>query len=303
MKTSGLVPAAYTPFAADGSLRLEAIDALAKLYDESQIAAVFVCGTTGESLSLTIEERMAVTERWMQAAQGRWPVIVHVGGNSLKECRQLAAHAEQHQAAAISAMAPCYFKPPLPELLEFCQQVAAAAPKTPFYFYHIPVMTGVEIDAVALLRNGVERIPTLAGIKFTSRDLATFQECLATDDGRFDVLYGHDEMLLSALVLGATGAIGSTYNYAAPVYHRLLGAFATGDLEAARHHQRQSVALVRVLLRYGVVAAGKVIMAMLGVDCGPVRSPLANLDAPQKRALFEELQSLDVFPRPLVAPD
>ena len=107
--------------------------------------------------------------------------------------------------------------------------------------------------------------------------------------------------VLSALALGATGAIGSTYNYAAPLYHRLLEAFAAGDLEAARHHQRQSVALVRILLRYGVVAAGKAIMAMLGIDCGPVRSPLADLNAGQRRSLCEELRPLDCFPRKLQA--
>src|SRR5438067_649712 len=92
----------------------------------------------------------------------------------------------------------------------------------------------VEKHAALLLG---DRIPNLAGLKFTNSDLATFQRLLRLRDGRFDVVWGFDEYLLAALALGAEGAVGSTYNFAAPLYHRIIAALAKGDLAAARAEQ------------------------------------------------------------------
>src|SRR5690606_4620275 len=99
----------------------------------------------------------------------------------------------------------------------------------------------VTFPTATMLASARRTIPTLVGLKFTSYDLMTFQECLAIDGGALDCLYGHDELLLPALALGAQGAIGSTYNIAAPVYLRIMQAFAAGDWERARHEQLTAV--------------------------------------------------------------
>src|SRR3954469_8189210 len=120
-------------------------------------------------------------------------------------------------------MAPFFFRPgTVQELVDFMAQVAAAAPALPFYYYHIPSMTGVHIPAAEFLRAAADRIPNLAGVKFTFENLMDYAECVRFSGGRFDVLFGRDEMLLAGLSLGAHGAIGSTYNFAAPVYHRII---------------------------------------------------------------------------------
>jgi N-acetylneuraminate lyase len=242
-------------------------------------------------------------------------VVVHVGSHSLPDARELAAHAQEIGAAAVSALAPGYFKPAgVDDLVDFCAAVAAAAPKLPFYYYHIPSMTGVTLSAADVLRRGAARIPTLAGVKFTHNDLMMLQECLAVvgvgggnrnggvGDGRPDVVYGSDETLLAGLAFGLGGAVGSTYNYAAPVYHELMKAFAAGDLSAARRAQAKSVALVRVLMDFGVARTGKAIMEMIGVDCGPVRAPLRPLGLEERYAVYDRLKPLDIFPRPLRRP-
>ena len=106
---------------------------------------------------------------------------------------------------------------------------------------------------------------------------------MALDDGRFEVLFGKDEILLAALSLGVRGAVGSTYNFMTPLYQRVIHAFDAGDMPLARREQMRTVELVRALLRFGpsFMAAGKAVMSRLGIDCGPVRSPLRPLTAEQ----------------------
>jgi N-acetylneuraminate lyase len=117
-----------------------------------------------------------------------------------------------------------------------------------------------------------------------------------------DFLFGSDEMLLAALSLSANGAIGSTYNYAAPLYHELIRYYDEGNMEKARELQQRSVSLVQILVHHGVMASGKAIMKMIGVDCGPVRPPLNNLTRDGEKALYEDIARLDLFARTLIPP-
>src|SRR5262249_48367128 len=157
---------------------------------------------------------------------------------------------------------------------ECCRDVAGAAPKTAFYFYDIPVLTGVTFPVADWIEAAEERIPILAGVKFTNPDLMTFQRLLRAGGGRFDVLFGMDEQLLAAVVLGGRGAVGSGYNFAAPLFHRLLDAVKRGDYDAARAEQFRAVELIAVMFRVGYLPAAKELMRMRGLDLGPVRLPL-----------------------------
>ncbi len=297
---TGLVAAPHTPFTPDGELLLSSIEKQAALLIEGGVSAAFVCGTTGEGLSLTSAERMQQVERWVDAAPPSLPVIVHIGHTSAREARALAAHAQSAGAAACSALAPFFFKPAgVAELLDFSAYVAAGAPALPFYFYHLPSMTGVCPSIIEYLQAARDRIPNFAGIKYTHNDLMEFQQCLALAGPDLDVLFGRDEILLAALTAGARGAIGSTYNFAAPLYRRLITAFSNGDLPTARALQAEAVQIVEIMRRYGEIAVGKAIMTLSGVPCGPVRAPLTNLTPERMHALRHDLEGLHVFTRTL----
>ena len=284
---TGLIPATHSPFHADGRLNVEAVDQQAALLRESGITSVFIGGTTGECASLSVAERKTLTERWMEVGKGTMRVAVHVGSNCQGDAIELASHARQSGAAAVAVMAPSYFKPATVEdLVAFCAPIAAEADPLPFYFYDIPGMTGVRLPMSTFLREAKFRIPTLRGLKFSNNDLVELQECVRLDDGAFDVMFGSDECLLAGLALGIGGAVGSTYNFAAPVYQRIQAAFDKGDLATARAEQAKSIALVKTLGEYGFLPASKALMAMLGVDCGPVRSPLRNLTKPERETLW-----------------
>ena len=296
-RLQGLVAATHTPFQSDGSLNLAIVEPQAAHLLRNGITTAFICGTTGESQSLTLDERRALTQRWCEVARGTaLKVVVHVGSNCLADSRALAAQAETLSAISISAFAPSYFKPrDLGTLIACCADIAAAAPNTPFYFYDIPVFTGVALSMPDFLEQAPVRIPTLAGLKFTNPDLMAYQRCLRAGDGRFDVPYGTDEWLLAALALGARGAVGSTYNFAAPIYHRLMKAFAAGDLATARQEQFRSVQLIHLLARHGFMGAAKATMALVGVDVGPARLPNGSLTAEQTKLLRGELETLGFF--------
>ncbi len=301
---SGIIPAAHTPLDSAGSLDLEVIDRQAELFVESGIRSVFIGGTTGEFASLSLDERMKLAERWCQAAGGSLKVAVHVGHNCLPEAVTLAAHARRSGATAVAAMAPSYFKPAtIDDLVDFCVPIAAEADPLPFYFYDIPGMTGVRLRMSDFLFRARFRIPTLRGLKYSNDDLLELQECVRLDNGAFDVLFGSDECMLAGLCLGIRGAVGSTYNFAAPVYQALMRAFDRHDLETARKLQGRSIDLIKTLGEFGFLAASKCVMSMLGVDCGPVRPPVRNLTPEQRITLWERLSSLDVFPRPLQRPE
>ncbi len=293
----GLVAAPFTPFGKNGKIDFATIEKLASSLIANKVVGAFVCGTTGEGVSMTVTERMRVAERWQTSAGKKLKVIVHVGHTSLGDSRALAAHALKIGASAIGCMAPYCFKPSNAEdLVAFCAEIASAAPDLPFYYYHIPSVTGVTVPAFDFLRTAADRIPNLAGIKFTHENLMDFAACVRFEGGRFDALYGRDEMLLAGLAMGAQGAIGSTYNYAAPIYQRILSAFSRGDLTMAQDAQDRANAMIAVLIRYGgMPPAGKAFMKTIGLDCGTSRLPLRPLTDAQTEALRAEAETVGFF--------
>jgi len=300
MKTrlNGLIAAPFTAMNADGSLNLTLIERQAAALAESGVSGAFICGTTGEGPSLTTDERLQVAEQWMAVAPRALRVIVHVGHPSVAESRRLAAHAERIKACAFATIGPIFFRATnLEQLVDFCAQVASGAPGLPFYYYHMPAMTGADFPMCDFLQLASPRIPNLAGIKFTHENLMDYSRCLNLNEGRFNILFGRDEILLAALALGATGAVGSTYNYMAPLYHQVIKAFKAGDLETARRFQTQAIEIIAVMSRRGGLVAGKAMMKMAGMDCGPVRAPLQNLSPETLGLLTRELERVG-FPLP-----
>ena len=293
----GLVAATHTPFGSNGELNLDAIEPQAAHLSRSGVKSVFIGGSTGESHSLTVVERLSLAKRWSEVVRGTdLQLIVHVGSNCLQDACSLASQAESLGAKAISALSPSYFKPrSLDTLIDCCTSIASSAAETPFYFYDIPVLTGVQFSMPDFLERAKPKVPSLTGIKFTNPDLMAYQKCLHAKEAGFDIPWGVDEYLLAALSLGAKGAVGSSYNFAGPLYNRLIAAFESGDLAVARAEQYRSVQLIELLASYGYMAAAKATMGFLGVDVGQPRLPNAAISDEQKKSLRDGLDKLGFF--------
>src|SRR6266576_325362 len=152
-RLTGLIAAPFTAMHADGSLNLDMIQRQARALAEGRVSGAFICGTTGEGLSLTTGERLQVAEQWMAVAPQPLRVIVHVGHQSVSESRTLAAHAEKIKASAFATIGPTFFRATnLEQLVDFCAQVAAGAPGLPFYYYHLPGMTGADLPMFDFLK-------------------------------------------------------------------------------------------------------------------------------------------------------
>lgn len=295
-KIEGLIAAAFTPFYEDGSIKKDMIPSLVDKLVEDGIKGIFVCGSNGEGPNMTIEERKLVAEEFVKAAAGRLLIIVHVGHSSIADAKSLAVHAAEIGADAFSAVAAFYFKPSSVHNLVSCMaEIAAVAPELPFYYYHIPHLTGVGMDMMEFLKLADGLIPNLAGIKYTATTLQEYQACLNFEKGRYDILYGVDEVLLPALAVGAKGAIGSTYTFAAPLYQATVESFRKGDMKAARESHAYMVEVIRVLLKYPPIPGQKAIMKMLGWDLGPCRLPLTTLSQESYDEFYRQLDELGFF--------
>ena len=292
----GLVAATFTPFHADGSVNLPRIKPVVDAVIAQGASGLYVCGSTGEGPLLSTEERLLVAEAMVRATAGRVPVVIQVGHNSIAEARDFAVHAQRIGANAISATPPGYFKPSsLDNLVACIAHIASGAPRLPFYYYNIPELSGVRYDMEEFLRLGGARIPTLHGIKFSDPALHDMQACIEFSDRRYDILFGVDQMLLGGLVFGARGAVGSTYNFAAPAYLRIIAAFERGDLAEARRLQLLAAKMVRVIVGIGGRGGLKATMALIGVDCGRNRLPNDSCTPLQRRQIKDGLTALGFF--------
>lgn len=294
-----LLTAVFTPFTAAGELDL---DTVAKQADDLVAwgsAAAYVGGTAGEGASLSTEERRALVERWCEVAAGRLDVIVHVGHSSLVEARGLAAHAEAAGVKAISAVAPYFHRPDTVDaLVDSCAAIADAAPTLPFTYYHIPSMTGVSLRASDVLLAARERIPTFAGVKFAHNDMVDLQRCLHLAGDDHEVFVGVAKLVLAAWQWGARAAIGSVYNFAGPLFRRMLDHAARDELADARECQLLAQQVIDAAARYGGELAGfKALGSLSGVDCGRCRPPLVSPGPEQVAALHAEVTALGFLGR------
>lgn len=295
LNLTGLNAAPFTPFKTNGSLALDTIEKMAKVLVSNGVSGAFINGSTGECASLSFEERKILMTEW-----GKQDVtlkkVAMLGGNSTVEMRELMQHAADSGMDGVSILSPYYFKPKdAGRLVDFCAEVASAVPTLPFYFYHIPGLSGGFLSMVDFLRKAQGKIPNLLGIKYSYSDLFDFQLCTQFDDGKYQMLWGTDEALLSGLVAGAQGAVGSTYNYASPLYVKLLDAYEQGNIPEAKALQSKAVSMVNILIKYGGGEAGKAFMKLIGVDCGPCRLPLQGVSGQDILKMENELKAIDFF--------
>ncbi|CAL8308914.1 unnamed protein product [Lota lota] len=276
---TGLVTATFTPLTSEGELNLSVIGPYVDyLIKDQGVRNIFVNGTTGEGMSFSVEERKRVAEEWCLRAKNKMDnVIVHVGCLSLKDSKDLANHAVTVGANGIGVISPSFFKPKTADALRsYLKEVASAAPTLPFYYYHLPSYTGVNLLASDVCKGLETVIPTFSGVKFSGTDLMDFGQCVKYSQPNQSLFFGVDEQLLAALAFGANGAVGSLFNYLGSHFNKLLIAFAQGDLVRARTLQFKVQDLLAFASKYGFdVAVNKQLMSDLsGLSLGPPRLPL-----------------------------
>lgn len=306
-KIKGLIDAPFTPMHEDGSINLDIIPAYAALLARNGLKGVFINGSSGEGYMLTEDERRQLAEAWVKAAaevrttKGEaFKVIVHVGATCVKEAYRLAQHAQEIGAWGIGAMATPFPKiGSVEQLVRYCESIACGAPELPFYYYHIPAFNGAFLSMLDFLQAAEDRIPNLAGIKYTFEAMYEYNRCRRYKDGKFDMLHGQDETILPCLAMGgAQGGIGGTTNYNGYCLTQIIEAWEQGDLERARELQNFSQDVIDVICHFrGNIVGGKRIMKLIGLDMGPNRTPFMNVTPEEEVQLRRELEAIHFFDR------
>ena len=295
-KLTGLIAAPFTPMDEAGNIDLSGIDRLAPFLKRNGIQGVFICGTTGEGPLLSKEEKLQIIDQWARHRSADFRVLVMLGGNSIPVMQALASHTQSRGLDGIAILAPYYYKTrSVEELIEFCAEVTGPFPDLPLFYYHLPAFTGAYYDMIEFLRKSQSRLPNLVGIKFTHNNIMDFHACVRFKDKKYNLLWGTDEALLSGLVIGADGAIGSTYNYAAPLYHQIFEAHRRQDLKLAESLQYKAVQMIQVLLSAGGVGGGKAFMKIIGMDCGVTRRPNLMPDEKTIQKMDQKLKEIGFF--------
>lgn len=292
VRFEGLIAAVVTPMTEKGEVNVSNIGSYANFLIKRGVNGVFVCGTTGEGLFLDINERKRVVEEWMKYSNDL-KILVHVGSTSYKIAGELAKHAQELGVDAISCMGPCYLPPrTIRELVDFNRLVAENAPDIPYYYYHIPTVSGIHLAMLDFLEEAQKAIPNLNGLKYTSYNTMEEQECINYAHKKFDILHGHDESLLLGLTMGGKGGIGTSYNVSSLLFNKILSSFKAGNLSQATELQYEANQLVKLLLKYeNSVVSIKAMLNIVGIDCGPCRLPLRNLDLSEMKSLENKLKT------------
>lgn len=278
----GVISALVTPFKADGSVNLDALQALAELQISQGVHGFYVSGTTGEAVLQSVEERKLVLSTFARAVDGRSRLIAHVGAVSTADTIALAHAAADAGYNAVSAIAPFYYEFSREELLAHYRTLAEATP-LPLIVYNFPAKTPRPLsfsDLILLLDH-----PKIVGVKHTSQNLYQLER-LKQARPEAVVFNGFDEMFVGGVAMGADGAIGTTYNFMGDLFVAAWTSMQRQDLATASKLQTRANHVIDMLIEVSVIPATKAILKHMGVDCGTCRAPFRPLNAEEeKRAI------------------
>ncbi|MFQ5399112.1 MAG: dihydrodipicolinate synthase family protein [Anaerolineae bacterium] len=269
----GVTPAMATPLQADGyQVNAAVVPSLIHFLIDAGVKGVFVGGTTGEGILLDLNERMRLHEAAVTAADGRFPVLLHVGANRLDEAVTLARHAAAVEADAVVAITPTFYGMDEDSLASYYHALAEAAPETPLMLYDIPHMAVNGITPGLLTRLG-EELPTLAGIKSSRPDAQAVRQLIGAAPDRAVILAGNERIALGLLALGAHGLISGLSTAVPEPFVAMTDAFANGRLVAARQAQSRINAMLDQLPPKRRIGAIKRILEERGLSVGAAVPP------------------------------
>jgi N-acetylneuraminate lyase len=279
----GILPATVTPLDDNGKFAPAIFERLLDRLYSAGVHGVYVCGTTGEGMLQSREQRQAIVETAIAATPADKQVIVHVGAGAFDDAVALASHAARAGAHAISSLPPTSGQFGFAEVFRYYEALAGAS-ELPLLVYYFPEISRAIATAEQLEQ--VCAIPGVCGVKFTDFDLYRMSTVTQPGQGVFN---GRDEVLAAGLLMGASGGIGTFYNLAPDLFVRIYTAATAQRWEDARAAQQRVNTLIRAVLRCPLFPAVKQILAWSGLDCGDCLPPRARLSADQQATLRSDL--------------
>ena len=278
-KYEGVIPAFYACYDKEGKVSPQAVRALTQYHIDKGVKGVYVCGSSGECIYQSKEDRKITLENVMAAAKGKLTVIAHVACNNTEDSIELAKHAESCGVDAIAAIPPIYFHLPEYSIAGYWNAMSEAAPNTDFIIYNIPQLAGVALT-MPLFREMLKN-PRVIGVKNSSMPVQDIQMFKAEGGDDIIVFNGPDEQFISGRIIGAAAGIGGTYGVMPELFLKMDALVRANRLAEAKEIQYAVNEIIcKMCSGHGNMYA--MIKEMLrineGLDIGSVKAPLEPLN-------------------------
>ena len=285
--------AIVTPFTQDDKVNFEELGKMIDFQIAGGTDAILICGTTGESSTLTHEEHDACIKFAVEHTAGRVPVIAGTGSNSTAEAIRLSTHAQNNGADALLLVTPYYNKATQKGLIQHYTAIANSV-DLPIILYNVPSRTGVNIlpqTAVTLAKN----VKNIVAIKEASGNISQVAELAALADGCIDIYSGNDDQVVPLLSLGGVGVISVLSNVMPKLTHDMVMSYLNGDVKLSRQLQLSVMNLNKALFCEVNPIPVKEALNMMGWNAGAVRSPLCEMEPQHKELLRKELAAMKLI--------
>lgn len=290
---TGAGVAIITPFHADGSVNYEKLDELIQFHCDNGTDSIVICGTTGESSTLTEEEHMDCIKFTIRQTKGRIPVIAGTGSNCTETAIMMSKEAASYGADALLVVTPYYNKATQKGLIAHYTAIANAVPETPIIMYNVPSRTGCNIQP-ATVATLVKNVKNIVGLKAASGDLSQIAKTVSLAGADLELYSGNDDQVLPILSLGGLGVISVLSNVAPKETHDMVMKFMEGDVAGAAKIQIDAIPLINALFCEVNPIPVKTALNLMGMNVGPLRMPLCEMEESNKETLIKAMKDFGI---------
>ena len=290
-KFIGAGVALITPFKND-EVDYEALRALIEWHIQNSTDAIIVCGTTGESATMSDTERKTVIKFTVEVVKSRIPVIAGSGSNNTAYAIELSRYCELVGVDGLLVVTPYYNKATQAGLIGHYTAVAKEA-KAPIIMYSVASRTGCNIEP-ATVAELVKNVDNIVAVKEASGNISQVAKIMALTDGNIDLYSGNDDQIVPMLSLGAKGVISVLSNVAPQETHDICEKFFNGDVKGSAALQLKALPLIEQLFCEVNPIPVKKAMQLMGVECGPLRMPLTEISKEHEQALAKAMKDFGI---------
>ena len=289
---TGAGVAIVTPFNSDETINYNKLDELLDYHCTQGTDAIIICGTTGESATMTEEEHMQCVKFAIDRVKGRIPVIAGTGSNCTRTAIDMSKEAADYGADGLLLVTPYYNKATQAGLIGHYTAVAKEA-KAPIIMYSVASRTGCNIEP-ATVAELVKNVDNIVAVKEASGNISQVAKIMALTDGNIDLYSGNDDQIVPMLSLGAKGVISVLSNVAPQETHDICEKFFNGDVKGSAALQLKALPLIEQLFCEVNPIPVKKAMQLMGVECGPLRMPLTEISKEHEQALAKAMKDFGI---------
>lgn len=289
---TGAGVAIITPFHEDGSINYDQLKKLVDYHCENGTDSIVICGTTGESATMTEEEHLECIKHTIDFTAGRIPVIAGTGSNCTATAVELSREAAKAGADGLLVVTPYYNKATQKGLIEHYKAIAREA-DAPIIMYSVASRTGCNIEpaTVAAL---VKEVDNIVGVKEASGNISQVAKIMQLTQGDIDLYSGNDDQIVPILALGGKGVISVLSNVAPRETHEICAKFFAGDIAGSRELQLKAIPLINALFSEVNPIPVKKAVSLMGMEAGGLRMPLTEMEEANVQKLAQAMRAFGI---------